>query len=282
VIAHATTKPTNIDYFQVPRPLWRKIKRLLPKPPARRGPGRPPADTRAVLNGMWYVLWTGCQWKAVHRTWCGVASSVLHERFQTWQQQGRFTKIMQVLVRFYARTRRVPWQWQALDSRVCAAPLGGAATGRHPTDRGKCGTKLHVLVDQRGAPLAVHVTGANQHDKCAVTAVVIAMVVRRPTTRQHLCADRGYDYADVQEFVLGAGYVPHIKHRRRRGEPPAPVGDIPGEAAFPARRWVVERTFNWLVNRRSIRTRWCKQAANWLAFVQLACAHILCDMAIYG
>ncbi len=280
--AHATTNPARVDYFRVPRPLWRTIKRRLPKPAPRRGPGRPPADPRAVLNGIWYVLWNGCKWKAVNRKLFGVASSVLHERFQSWQQQGRFSKIMQVLLRFYARTRRIQWQWQALDSRVGAAPLGGEATGRNPTDRGKRGSKLHLLVDQRGAPLAVHVTGANQHDKCAVTAVVIAIVVCRPTTRQHLCADRGYDYADVHAFVLAARYTPHIKHRRRRGEPPPPVSDVPGEAVFPARRWVVERTFNWLVKRRSIRTRWCKQAANWLALVQLACAHILCDLVIYG
>lgn len=280
--AHATTKPARVDYFRVPRPLWRKIKPLLPKAPAQPRPGRPPADPRAVLNGIWYVLWTGCQWKAVHRDWFGVASSVLHERFQTWQQQGRFAKIMQVLVRFYARTRRIQWQWQAIDSRTSAAPLGGTATGKNPTDRAKRGSKIHLLVDQRGAPLAVQITGANQHDKCSVTSVVLAVVVRRPSQRQHLCADRGYDYADVHEFVLAAGYTPHIKHRRRRGEAPAPVGDVPGEAQFPARRWVVERTFSWLVKRRSLRTRWCKKAANWLALVQLACAHILCDMAIYG
>jgi putative transposase len=282
VPAYATTKPTTVDYFRVPRPLWRKVKPLLPKAPQQRRRGRPPADTRAVLNGIWYVLWTGCQWKAVHRDWFGVASSVLHERFQTWQQQGRFAKIMQVLVRFYARTRRVQWQWQAIDSRTCAAPLGGTETGKNPTDRAKCGSKIHILVDQRGAPLAVHITGANRHDKCAVVAVVLAVVVPRPTRTQHFCADRAYDYADVHEFVLTAGYTPHIKHRRRRGEPPAPVGDVPGEVRFPARRWVVERTFSWLVKRRSVRTRWCKKAANWLALVQFACAHILCQLAIYG
>jgi putative transposase len=281
VLAHATTKPTTVDYFRVPRPLWRKIKRLLPKPPTKRRPGRPAADTRAVLNGIWYVLWTGCQWKAVHRDWFGVSSSVLHARFQTWQQQGRFAAIMRVLVRFYARTRRVQWRWQAIDSRSCAAPLGGDATGKNPTDRAKRGSKVHILVDQRGAPLAVQITGANRHDKCAVVSVGLAVVVPRPTSTQHFCADRAYDYADVHEFVLSAGYEPHIKHRRHRGEP-KPADAIPGEVRLPARRWVVERTFNWLVKRRSIRTRWCKKAANWVALVQLACAHILCDLAIYG
>ncbi|HFC09754.1 MAG TPA: hypothetical protein ENJ54_07915 [Chloroflexi bacterium] len=38
------------------------------------------------------MLWTGCQWKAVHRDWFGVSSSVLHERFQTWQREGRWER----------------------------------------------------------------------------------------------------------------------------------------------------------------------------------------------
>ena len=116
----------------------------------------------------------------------------------------------------------------------------------------------------------------------AIGSGQVAIAAKRPTQQQHFCADRGYDYSDVHTFVLGAGYTPHIKHRRRRGEAAAPPGDVPGEASFPARRWVVERTFNWLLKRRSLRTRWCKKAGNWLALVQLACAHILCDMAIYG
>jgi putative transposase len=50
----------------------------------------------------------------------------------------------------------------------------------------------------------------------------------------------------------------------------------------PARRWVVERTISWLTKRRSVRTRWAKKAENWLALVQLACAHILLNLAVFG
>ncbi|MBK7893308.1 MAG: transposase [Anaerolineaceae bacterium] len=135
-------KPQNVDYFRVPRPLWRRIKKHLPKPPQRRGPGRPRADNRAVVNGLWYILWTGCQWKAIHRDWFGVSSSVLHERFQTWQQQGIWDKVLQTMVRFYNRQRRIRWKWQAIDSKSVPAPLGGEATGRNPTDRGKRGPRF--------------------------------------------------------------------------------------------------------------------------------------------
>lgn len=278
---HAITKPKNVDYFQVPHKLWRIIKRELPKRPPPSGPGRHRIPDRAVINGLWYILWTGCQWKAVHRSWFGVSSSVLHERFQTWQQEGRWQRILRRMVRFYARERGIAWKWQSLDSKSVPAPLGGTATGKNPTDRGKSGSKIHLLVDERGAPLAVHVSGANQHDKWLADELLISIVVKRPTSQQHLCGDKGYDYPDVHAFARAAQYTVHIKHRRRRGEPPVdPVP--PEEPRHPARRWVVERTLGWLVKRRSLRTRWCKKPENWLALIMFACATILHDLAIFG
>jgi putative transposase len=279
---NSTTKPKNVDYFQVPRPLWRKVKKLLPKPPKQRRRGRPPADNRAVLNGIWYVLWTGCQWKAVHKDWFGVCSSTLHQRFQTWQQQGIFEQIMRIMVKFYAKKRKVKWKWQSIDSKSCPAPLGGEQTGKNPTDRGKRGSKIHILVDQRGAPLAVVLTGANEHDKWSADDLIISIVVERPASKQHFCADKGYDFEDIHQLVEQERYISHIKRKRKRGEPPLEECPVPGETQFPARRWVVERTLGWLAKRRSLRVRWCKKVGNWLAFVQFACAHILMDMAIYG
>jgi len=279
------TKPKNVDYFQVPDDLWALIEPCLPAVPARRGPGRPPADARAVWNGIWYHLWTGCQWKAIHVNWFGVCSSVIHERFQTWQKSGVFDAMLRRLAEYYAEHQAIGWEWQSVDSKSVAAPLAHDASGRNPTDRGKQGSKLHLLVDARGAPLALHVTGANEHDKWSADDLIVAIVVDRPDpaeVEQHFCADKGYDYNDVHEAVEQAQYVAHIKHRRRRNEPVIEECPIPGELRYPARRWVVERTIGWLNKRRAIRTRWTKSAANWLALLQFACAHILFNMAIYG
>lgn len=278
-------KPKNVDYFQMPRRLWRCVRRLLPKPKPQPKGGRPAADNRAVLNGIWYILWTGCQWKAVHKDWFGVCSSTLHERFQSWQRVGIFQKVMTRMVRFYARYRGIQWLFQAIDSKACPAPLGGTGSGKSPVDRSKRGSKIHLLVDQRGAPLSVQITGANVHDKWLVDDLIISIVVPRPKANeveQHICMDKGYDYPDVHQFVELERYVVHIKHRRRRGEPVVEACPLPGETQFPARRWVVERTLGWLAKRRSIRVRWSKNADNWLAFVHLACAHILMDLTVYG
>ena len=280
-----TTKPKNVDYFKVPDELWETVRMRLPARPQPRGPGRPRADDRAALNGIWYVLWTGCQWKAIHKTWFGVSSSVIHERFQTWQEMGIFADMMRDMVLYYQTEREIGWEWQSIDSKSCPAPLGGEETGRNPTDRGKQGSKIHLLVDEHGAPLALHVTGANEHDKWSADDLIVSIVVDRPDpeqVEQHLCADKGYDYEDVHQTVSEEHYISHIKHRRRRNEPVVDECPIPGELRYPARRWVVERTLGWLSKRRGLKIRWCKKVENWIALIQLACAHVLLEQAIFG
>lgn len=163
-----TTKTRNVNYWVMPSKLWRKLKKHLPKQPKQKGPGRPRVQDRDVINSIWYVLWTGCQWKAVKRDWFHVSSSTLHERFQERTQAGIFDKLFKIIVRFYAHELHIRWTWQSVDSKMVPAPLGGAKTGKNPTDRGKCGAKIHLMVDERGAPLAIHITGANEHDKWPV------------------------------------------------------------------------------------------------------------------
>ena len=91
----------QVNYFEVPKPLWKRIKHIFPRQKRRKGRGRPPLPNRLMLNAIWYVLWTGCQWKALPHRQFGVSSSAAHERFQLWQEMGIFTEIMKEMVRFY-------------------------------------------------------------------------------------------------------------------------------------------------------------------------------------
>src|SRR5215213_11072467 len=191
---------------------------------------------------------------------------------------------------YYAREQSgISWKWQAMDSKHCAAPLGGQKTGNTPTDRGKSGAKINLLVDGRGAPISVILSGANRHDKVSAMGLICSVTLKRPAQKeQHLCTDKAYDSDDLREFLTSAGYEAHIKVNPRRkglaeggGEHP-PNDDESSKRIHPARRWIVERTISWLVKRRSLRTRWSKKAENWLVLVQLACAHILLNLAVFG
>jgi transposase len=76
------------DGWRIPDELWERIEPFLPKRRRSRKGGRPPLAYRHVLDGIFYVLRTGCQWKAVPRGF-GSGSS-LHRYFQGWVKRGLF------------------------------------------------------------------------------------------------------------------------------------------------------------------------------------------------
>ena len=99
----------------------------------------------------------------------------------------------------------IAWRWQSVDGAMIKAPLAQQAVGPNPTDRGKNGSKRHLLVDGHGVPLSLIVTGANRHDVSQLEAVLDAMMVRRPPPpprrHKHLCVDAGYV---LTRFSLGS------------------------------------------------------------------------------
>ena len=160
------------------------------------------------------------------------------------------------MVEWYERSWGIDWEWQAADTKLLAAPLGGEATGPNPTDLGKSGTKRHLLVDGRGVPLAFHLSAANRHDLKGLSHLLkpeegLLEIRPEPTDRepQHLCLDKAYDAEEADLLLEELGYTGHIK---RRGEDDAPGV---GEPIYPARRWKVERSISWLTHILHLSTR---------------------------
>ena len=112
------------------------------------------------------------------------------------------------------------WSRSALDSISIPTPRGGAHTGPNPTDRGKAGSKLHLLIDGQGLPLAISLSGANVHDSKQLEATVDAVPgVRngrrgRPRRRPaKLYADKGYDFGRCRRALIHRRIVPRIARR---------------------------------------------------------------------
>jgi putative transposase len=120
---------------------------------------------------------------------------------------GIFEKLMKRMVEYYAKdSGGISWKWQAMDSKNSPAPLGGQITGNNPTDRGKRGAKINLLLDERGAPLSVVLTGANRHHKISAVDLIVSIVLKRPANKErHLCADKAYDASEVREFASSRG-----------------------------------------------------------------------------
>src|SRR5512135_3769944 len=111
------------DDWRIPDALWERIEPLLPKYPKSPKGGRPRANLRAVLDGIFYVLRTGCQWKAAPPEFG--SGSALHNYFQECTAKGICRDLWRVALYEYDELRGIEWEWQAIDGTMTKAPLGG-------------------------------------------------------------------------------------------------------------------------------------------------------------
>jgi len=116
--------------WHIPDDLWRIVQHVLPREELQRSRGRPWIPTRRILDGVLYVLRTGCQWKAVPREFG--SGSTVHRRFQRWVEQGVWEAMWRLLLQYYDAAESLEWTWQSADASLHKAPLGGEKNGTQP------------------------------------------------------------------------------------------------------------------------------------------------------
>jgi len=167
---------------------------------------------------------------------------------------------------------KIDWSRASLDSLSVRAKRGGVDTGPNPVDRGKRGSKYHLVVDRQGIPLAVRLSAANTHDSKVLEPLIDAIppIVGprgrpgRPRFRpSKLHADKAYEAAEQRRMLRRRGITPHIA---RRG--------IESSERLGRYRWVVERSLAWLLGFRRLGVRYERRANVLLGFLHLACSLI--------
>lgn len=179
------------------------------------GPGRPPMPTAEIFEALHFFLCEGVQWHALRAADGRASGSTLRRRLDEWHTTVLLRRVHAVLVRML-RSGPDAAAWDVVvDSCSVRAKHGGDLTGPNPTNRGKSGTKYHVVVSTDGLPLAVMPSAANVHDTMLFPDLLrLAQVVCTAIGR--LYADAGYDSADNRWLCLRDGVQPHI---RKIGEP---------------------------------------------------------------
>ncbi|MGN2637877.1 IS5 family transposase [Nocardia takedensis] len=251
----------------VPDELWELVEPLLPEFGARpQGGGVAPVDQRAVFTAVVYVLTSGCAWRMLPPSF-GVSVPTAHRRFTVWTQVGVWRRLHRAVLDELGGQGLIDWSRAVVDGASVRAKKGGALTGPNPTDRGKPGSKLHVLTDRNGIPLAVAVSGANVHDSQALKPLVKAIPAvrsrRGPRRRRpgKLHADKAYDQPELRRWVRRRGIAVRIA---RKG--------IESGERLGRHRWVVERTISWLTGYHRLAIRYDRKGTHFLGFLTLAAA----------
>ena len=154
-------------------------------------------------------------------------------RLRDWQETGIWQAFHHTLLDRLGRAGLIDWSRCSLDAASLPAKAGGAATGPNPTDRGKPGSKRHLVVDRQGIPLAVLLTAANVHDSTVLEEALDAVPpVRQPRGRprrrpKKLHTDKAYDYPLLPPRPPQAWHRPPdrpARDREQRAIRPAPLG----------------------------------------------------------
>lgn len=203
--------------WEIPDELWKRMAPLILELDPPKEIGRPRTNPRNVMDAIIFRIRTGCQWNHIPRVYGD--DSTIHRTFQHWVEIDLFPQLWALLVEECEEFGLVDWEWQAADSAMGKARLGGDEIGPNPTDRAKNGTKKSILTDRQGGPLSIVLAGANRVDAKLLDKTIAAIVVDRPKPTkmkpQHLCLDKGYDNPSGEAAVEKHHYTGHI---RRIGE----------------------------------------------------------------
>ena len=259
--------------WEISDELWAVIAPILPSHERRfRYPGRCRIDDRKALQGVLFVLYTGIQWEFLPQELGFGSGPTCWRRLAEWQQAGVWDELQQVLLDKLRAANQLDFSRAIVDASHVQAKRGRSSgkVGPSPVDRGRPGSKHHVITDACGTPLRVSLTGGNRHDVTQLVPLVEAIPsVRgqpgRPRRRPGVVyADQAYDH-DKHRAVLRMHRITRVIARRGHAHGSG-IGTL---------RWVAEAAIAWLHGPRKLRMRWETRDDMHNGFLQLAHCMIL-------
>src|SRR3954466_13280230 len=239
------------------------IDQIEDRPPL--GTGRPPMPTIKIVETLRFFVREGVQWRELRATAGRACGSTLRRRLDEWSGTALLRRVHVALIRMVRAGPEAASRDVVVDSCSVRAKRGGELTGPNPTDRGKAGTKYHVVASTDGLPLGVVPSAANVHDTRLFPHLLrLALVVRAAIGR--LYADAAYDSADNRGLCAREGIQPFIRE----------VGQ-PHGSGLGTVRCVVEHDCAWLLANKRLDRRHDRLGRMILALLTAACIFVVAN-----
>lgn len=222
----------------------------------------------ALLNGILFVLRTGCRWEDIPLSACLHHYASCWRRFNFWRTRGAIKLVWQHILVILDKEGQLDLSLGNIDGSLVQSPKF-AGTG-YDSQHHRYGTNISLLTERNGLPLTNMTTKGNRQDIVCAEATVNKLRVGAKRKVQELNADKGYDSRVFRRTMRKRGITTNIperkfKHRRKRGRKPHM-----NKAQFKFRAFV-ERTNAWLKAFRKLRYRYERKRGMFQAVVDLAC-----------
>ena len=220
---------------------------------------------RDVVDAIFYILRTGCQWRYLPADL--PPRSTVWRYFDQWRRDGTLDLIHDRLRR-KVRSAEKPYHPRtsaSVDSQSVDATCGGEQRGRDNA-KNVDGRKRHIIVDSMGLLLAVLVTAAAVDDATAAETLFARLEGQPMGKVTRMYADNKYhNFALYQWVATNAHWDLSIVRRPKGAE---------GWVRLPI-RWTVERTFAWLGRCRRLSKDREKSTLSSESFVKLAMIQLM-------
>ena len=252
-----TSYPSDLTDAQ-----WALLEPMLPK---TKPLGRPPTPARTLFNAILYVLRGGIPWRFVPKDY-GPWQTV-YGKFRHWKKAGLWKTLndgLRTLVR-KAKGKRARPTACILDSQTVRSADHGGEVGYDAAKKTK-GRKRHLLVDTMGLLLGIWLTPASTPERAGAQGL-LGQVLPWFAWLRIMWVDGGYSGPDFAAWVRTLRPKLAVEVVRR-------CDDVKGFKVLP-RRWVVERTFGWLMKQRRLVRDYEQTESSATAMVHLAMIHIM-------
>src|SRR3954447_2572091 len=221
--------------------------------------------TIKVVEVLRFFVREGVQWRELRATAGRACGFTLRRRLDGWSAAAVLRQVHVALVRMVRSGPEVAAWDVVVDSCSVRVKRGGELTGPNPTDRGKRGTKYHIVASTDSLPLGVVPSAANVHDTRLFPHLLrLAQVVCAAIGR--LYAHAGYDSAENRGLCLRDGIQPRIR------EVGAPHGSGLGRV-----RCVVEHDCAWSLANKRLDRRQDRLGRVILALLTAACIFVVAN-----
>ena len=241
---------------------WQLLRRFLPAAKKR---GRPRTALREVLNAILYLVKTGAQWRLLPQNF--PPWQTVYHHFRQWSRNGLLARLNH---RLRAKVRQAVGKHPqptaaSLDSQTVRASAHGGTVGYDAAKKTK-GRKRFLLVDTLGLVLGAGVEPASCPERQGARTLLATVLADHPELLK-LWVDGGFNGPDFAAWVKTQQPKLVVEVVKR-------LTDVPGFTLLP-KRWVVERTFGWLMHCRRLVRDHEQTAASATAWIYLAMTRLM-------